>query len=37
MEERVKELEAVLEEILGLRPPPRIANRVKKVLGKKLS
>lgn len=37
MEERVKELEALLEEILTLRPPPRISNRVKKALGKKLS
>lgn len=37
MSDRTKELEALLEEILTLRPPPRIANRVKKALGKALS
>ena len=37
MSEREKQLEAVLEEILTLRPPPRISNRIKKVLGKALS
>jgi hypothetical protein len=37
MSERERQLEAVLEEILTLRPPPRISNRVKKALGKPLS
>ena len=37
MSERERELEALLEEILTLSPPPRISNRVKKVLGKNLS
>jgi hypothetical protein len=37
MTERERQLEAVLEEILTLRPPPRISNRVKKALGKPLS
>ena len=37
MTDRERELEALLEEILTLNPPPRISNRVKKALGKNLS
>lgn len=37
MSERERQLEAVLLEILTLNPPPRIANRVKKALGKVVS
>lgn len=36
MSERERQLESLLEEILTLRPPPRISNRIKKVLGKEL-